>query len=178
LPKYVPIVNCKLGDFTYCSYDCKFNNAIIGKFCSIGPNVIIAPGKHPTSEYVSTHPSIFSTQPIFSRTFVSKNIYKEYEVVKIGNDVWIGANCVIVDGVTIGDGAIVAANSVVNKDLGDYEIVGGVPARLIRKRFNDKEIEYLLKLKWWNKSEEWIQNNIAQFWSVDGFINYEEQSEE
>jgi len=165
------ITNSQMGDFTYCSYDCAINNAEIGKFCAIGPNVKIAPGKHPTSGYVSLHPSLYSNQSIFVKNFVTENIFKGAEQVKIGNDVWIGANCVIIDGVTIGDGAIIAANSVVNKDVADYEIVGGVPAKYIRKRFDDKEIEFLLKTQWWDKSEDWIQHNIEKFWSIDEFVN-------
>jgi chloramphenicol O-acetyltransferase type B len=175
LGEYSFIVNCTLGDFTYCAGHCVINNAVIGKFCSIGPNVKIAPGKHPTSKYVSTHPSTFNNQPNFVKSFVSGNNYKSSAEVKIGNDVWIGANCVIVDGVTIGDGVIVAANSVVSKHVSAYEIVGGNPAKFIRKRFNDDEIDALLNIKWWDKDEDWIQCNIARFWSVGDFINFQKQ---
>ncbi len=178
LGRYSSVANCTLGDFTYCAAHCAINNAVIGKFCSIGPNVKIAPGKHPTSKYVSTHPSTFNDQPNFVKNFVSGNNYKSSAEVKIGNDVWIGANCVIVDGVTIGDGVIVAANSVVSKHVNAYEIVGGNPAKFIRKRFNDDEIEALLKIKWWDKDEDWIQSNITKFWSVGEFVNFQKQFED
>jgi len=175
LGRHSLIHDCTMGDFSYCADNCVINHAEIGKFCSIGPNVRIAPGKHPTSKYVSTHPSTFNNQSNFVKNFVSTDNYRSYQQVKIGNDVWIGANCVIVDGVTIGNGAIVAANSVVSKHVGNYEIVGGIPAKMVRKRFNDDEIEVLLKTKWWDNSEQWIQNNIAKFWSVDEFMNFQKQ---
>lgn len=171
LGNYSQIYSCKMGDFTYCGVYCLIGSSTIGKFCSIGPGVKIAPGKHPTNTHISTHPSTFNNQPNFVKNFVTQNTYKNCEDVIIGNDVWIGANCLIVDGVTIGDGAIIAANSVVNKNVGAYEIIGGVPAKLIKKRFKDEDIEVLLKIQWWNNSEEWIQNNITKFASVDEFID-------
>lgn len=170
LDKHCLIMNCTMGDFTYCSDHCLLQNADIGKFCSIGPNVRIAPGKHPTN-YISTHPATFNNQPNFLKNFVTENTYKSYEPVTIGNDVWIGANCLIVDGVTIGHGAIIAANSVVNKNVNPYEIVGGVPAKLIKSRFDQNEIDALLKMQWWDKGDEWIQANISKFWSVNEFIS-------
>ena len=79
----------------------------------------------------------------------------------IGNDVWIGYEAVILSGVTIGDGAIVGTRAVVTKDVPPYTIVGGVPAKPIRKRFSDDVISGLLKLQWWNWSENRIRKNIA-----------------
>jgi chloramphenicol O-acetyltransferase type B len=171
LGNYSVIYNSEFGDFTYCGDYCVITNASIGKFCSIGPNVKIAPGRHPTSVYVSTHPSTFSNHRHFVKNFVTNNIYENYKKVTIGNDVWIGANCVIVDGVTIGDGSIIAANSVVNKDVNGFEIRGGVPAKFIRKRFSDSEIEILEKKQWWNESEAWIEANVSKFWSIDDFTH-------
>ena len=80
---------------------------------------------------------------------------KENYVI-IGNDVWIGKGAKIMEGVTIGDGAIVAAYAVVTKDVPPYAIVGGIPAKLIRYRFDSKDIEWLLELKWWDKEPEWL----------------------
>ena len=81
--------------------------------------------------------------------------------VVVGNDVWIGYEAVILAGVTIGDGAIIGARAVVTKDVLPYTIVGGVPAKPIRKRFNEETIDILLKLKWWDWSKERIAKNIA-----------------
>lgn len=170
LGNYSFIYNSTFDDFSYCGDYCAIAHSSIGKFCSIGPNVKIAPGRHPTSNYVSTHPSTFSNHRHFSKNFVKEAVFDNYQKVTIGNDVWIGANCVIIDGVTIGDGAIIAANSVVTKDVSDYEICGGVPARFIKKRFTENEIEFLKKKKWWDEKEDWIQANISKFWSIDEFI--------
>ena len=81
--------------------------------------------------------------------------------IVVGNDVWIGYEAVILAGVTIGDGAIIGARAVVTKDVPPYTIVGGVPAKQIRKRFNEETIDILLKLKWWDWSKERIAKNIA-----------------
>jgi serine acetyltransferase len=81
-----------------------------------------------------------------------------FEKVKIENDVWIGANVYIKNGVRIGNGAVVGAGSVVLKDVGDYEIVAGVPAKIVRKRFSDSTIELLLKSNWWNLNTETLKN--------------------
>ena len=81
--------------------------------------------------------------------------------IVVGNDVWIGYEAVILAGVTIGDGAIIGARAVVTKDVPPYTIVGGVPAKQIRKRFNEETIDTLLKLKWWDWSKERISKNIA-----------------
>jgi chloramphenicol O-acetyltransferase type B len=167
----VYLVNCKIGDFTYLANNGTITHTSIGKFCSIGPDVKFAPGRHPTSKFVSTNPSIFSNPGYMKKTFTSKEIYKGNIKVTIGNDVWVGANCLILDGVVIGDGVIIAANSVVTKDVSPYSIVGGSPAALIKKRFEENEIEKLLEVQWWNKSDEWIQDNIVSFWDIKDFIN-------
>jgi acetyltransferase-like isoleucine patch superfamily enzyme len=170
LGSYTRISNCTMGDFTYCGDNCLISNLTIGKFCSIGPGVKIAPGKHPSTGFVSTHPATFNNQRNFVKNFVSKDNYKSFGQVTIGNDVWIGADCIIIDGVTIADGAIIAANSVVSKDIGAYCIAGGVPAKIIKKRFTDEEITVLLGTKWWDKGDHWVQNNIEKFWSISEFI--------
>ena len=81
----------------------------------------------------------------------------------------IGANTSIMDGVEIGDGAIIAANALVNKNIPPYTIVGGVPAKFIKKRFSDDYIEFLLKFKWWEKPKSWISANAKYFTNIDQF---------
>jgi len=163
--------NVTLGDFSYITDNCVILEASIGKFCSFGPNIRVAPGNHPSRTFVSTHPALFSNPPYCQRSFFDKDYHNPYRHVTIGNDVWICANVVIADGITIGDGAIIAANAVVSSNVEPYSIVGGVPAKHIRYRFEPDEITYLLDLKWWDKSIEWIENHSNQFLDIKNFIN-------
>lgn len=92
------------------------------------------------------------------------------ELVTIGNDVWIGANVVILQGVHIGDGAIIAAGAVVTKDVDDYAIVGGVPAKLIRYRFSERQIKAFKEIQWWNWNMDKIQENMELFYRPEDFL--------
>jgi acetyltransferase-like isoleucine patch superfamily enzyme len=155
----VIMINSSVGDFTYISDQSVISETTMGKFCSIGPNVRTAPGKHPTHTIVSTHPAIYSNPEYCLKNFQSIDHHKPVRHVSIGNDVWLCANVVIADGVKIGDGAVVASNSVVTADVEPFTIVGGVPARFIKKRFSDEEIEVLRKTEWWNKDMSWVEKN-------------------
>jgi acetyltransferase-like isoleucine patch superfamily enzyme len=127
----------------------------IGRYSSIAPGVAAGDGNHPT-DWLSTHPFQYGDSAMFKYWTKRKdfNYLKPPKggrsAVDIGNDVWIGTNAVILRGVTIGDGAIVAAGAVVTKDVPPYAIVGGVPAKIIRFRFDEKIVQELLDLKWWN----------------------------
>lgn len=167
----VSISNSTFGDFTYIGDETIIWNAKIGKFCSIGPNCKIGIGKHPAKDYVSTHPLFFSTLKQSQITFADKNYFIEYDNIEIGNDVWIGTNVIVVDGIKIGDGVIVAAGSVVTKNIPPYAIVGGVPAKIIRYRFEDYEITKLLEIKWWDMDIRWLKNNFKKLHNIDEFIN-------
>lgn len=165
----VSIHSSRLGDFVYIQDGGVISNTVIGNFCSIGPNVRIGPGKHPVN-FISTFPAFYSTKLQCQITFADKDMFQESGNVVIGNDVWIGANVMIMDNVTIGDGAVIAAGAIVTKNVEPYMIVGGVPAVNIRKRFTDRQIEYLLKMKWWYKDIQWLKANHELFCSPDHFF--------
>lgn len=170
LYEHSQIRNSRIGSFTYVQRNANIYNTTIGKFCSIGPNIITCPGKHPTN-LISTSPVFFSTQKQCQITFTLNEFFKECGKVDIGNDVWIGANVIILEGVKIGDGAIIAAGAVVTKDIPSYAIVGGIPAKIIKMRFDEELICKLLNLKWWDKDIEWIKKNAQNFLSQD-FFNF------
>lgn len=171
----VTVDNSVIGDYTYISNDSVINNASIGKFCSIGPGVKIGCGRHPTKRFVSTSPIFYSINKQVQVTFADKMYYEESKMITIGNDVWIGANVFLCDGVSIGTGAIVAANSVVTGDVKAYSIVGGVPAKFICYRFSDEIIKKLLLDKWWDKNIDWIKKNFKVFHNIDSYLDLVEK---
>lgn len=133
----------------------------IGKFCSIacGAKFLFTSANH-TMKSLSTYPF-----PIFFEEWQldGKDICDAWDNkgdIVIGNDVWIGYEAVILSGVTIGDGAVIGSRAVVTKDVEPYTIVGGVPAKPIRKRFDEQTIEKLEKIGWWNWNEEQIRQNL------------------
>ncbi|MGI4719098.1 MAG: CatB-related O-acetyltransferase [Janthinobacterium lividum] len=147
--------NVTIGAYTYFGQGCRIGTLErIGRFCSIAPDVSIGLGNHPT-DYLSTHPLFFRSASMFSAWNPPRmGIERTPEVVKrapvIGNDVWIGTRAVIARGVTIGDGAIIGAGSIVMKDVPPYAIVAGTPAKLLRYRFPQEQVEALMALQWWN----------------------------
>jgi virginiamycin A acetyltransferase len=130
---------------------------IIGKFCQIATGVrFIMNGSNHAMDGISTYPfKVFGGE--WSRA--SLNVKSKGDTV-IGNDVWIGNSATIMQGIKVGDGAIIGTNSLVTKDVEPYTVVGGNPAKEIRKRFNDEIIRFLLKLKWWDWNSEKITNYL------------------
>ena len=166
--------NIIVGDYTYyddfedvanfeknVKYLFDFNNdqLIIGKFCMIASDVtFIMNGANHLTTAVSSYPfSIFGNG--WEGAMDGKKFPSKGNIV-VGNDVWIGYNATIMAGVTIGDGAIIATNATVSKDVAPYTIVGGNPATLIKQRFSDDHIELLLKIKWWNWSIDKITSKL------------------
>lgn len=138
----------------------------IGKYTSIGPNVRRLKVNHPTN-LASTHPCYFN--PIYG--WIDKD-FREYSYLDIGNDVWIGANAVILPSVhSIGNGAIIAAGSIVTKDVPPYEIWGGMPAKHIKKRFEDETGESLDKSEWWNLPEKELKSIVNDFRNPSVFLD-------
>jgi len=169
----VSLSDCKVDSMTYIGNDSKIYNCSIGKFCSIGANVKIGLGRHPSTGFVSTSPVFYSKKGQLPIIFdIEEEKFPEYLRINIGNDVWVGYNVTILDGVSIGDGAIIAAGSVVTKDVLPYSIVGGVPAKLIKYRFSEEIILALINLKWWEKDIVWIKENFELFNDVMVLLNY------
>lgn len=169
--------NTLVGTGTYIGLNSKLDNCNIGNFCSISSNVEIISGRHPL-DYISSHPSFYSNMKQSGFTFVNENFYEEYrfidkqnkKFVTIGNDVLIGYGVKILDGIKISDGAIIGAGSLVTKDVDPYSVVAGNPAREIKKRFQQDQINFLLNFKWWNKDIVWIRKNSHYFRDATNFI--------
>lgn len=160
----------KLGFASYIGEN-SYIVAEIGKYSCIAPRVITVRGNHPTKSWVSLHPAFYSKMNQSGITFVEQEKFAEKkQPVKIGNDVWIGDSAILLDGIVIGDGAVIAAGAVVTKDVEPYSVVGGVPAKIIRYRFEDKRIvQKLLEMKWWDKPLSWIRQNVNTFEDIEQF---------
>lgn len=171
LKKNVEFRSSTLGDYSYVSSFSVINACDIGKFCSIAHGTFIGLWEHNT--HTTTH-SFYLYESSGGLVEGFKDYDKDNIRTKIGNDVWVGANVTIKKGVTIGNGAIIGAGSVVTKDVDPYSIVVGVPAKLMKKRFRDEDIELLIKSKWWDYSretlQEMIQNNVWD--SIDELRHY------
>lgn len=173
------IIQTKIGYSSYLGSNSKFVKTNIGRYTSIAPEVRVVSGHHPIDEYVSTSPVFYSQQYGGRNTYVDREFYNPYTyvddineiLVNIGSDVWIGEGVKIVEGVNIGDGAVVAAYSIVTKDLEPYGVYAGVPAKLVKYRFDKEYIDKLLELKWWNKSEEWLKARAHSFRDLNSFWN-------
>lgn len=170
--------NGLLGKGSYIGSYGHFNKVKVGKYCSLGQKIRVVNGTHPTKDFVSTHPAFYSMRKQAGFSYVNKPHFCETLVLKdqpeiavvIGNDVWIGDDVTIIGGIHIGDGAIIATKALVTKDVEAYSIVGGVPAKIIRKRFDEETISFLLNFKWWEKDEEWMMQNADAFSDIRLFF--------
>lgn len=161
----VTVLNSYIGYGSYIGSYSFIKNVKIGNYTCISTDVMTISGCHPLNNFVSIHPAFYSTACQSGFTYVNENKFPDYKYldeinrisIVIGNDVWIGARVTLLEGIFIGDGAVIAAGAVVTKDIPPYAIVGGVPAKIIRYRFEKDDVEFLMKLKWWNKSKEWIR---------------------
>ena len=153
-----------IGSFSYSGSNTTMNFSLIGKFCSLARNVDIGGFDH---DYHKV-----TTMPMFRfKQLLGGGIPEvgKKELCKIGNDVWIAAGTQILHKVTVGDGAVIGGGAVVTKDVPPYAIVAGVPAKIIKFRFDEKTIEELMDIKWWNWPEELILENIE--WMIQNEIN-------
>ena len=164
-----------LGYASYVGVNSLIQNADIGKYTTISNNVQFVIGRHPSKKFVSIHPAFYSQIMQSGFSYVNEQKFEEYQFIdkekkvsfKIGNDVWIGHNVCIQEGVTIGNGVIVAMGAVVIKDVPDYAIVAGVPAKVIGWRFDKRQREFLSEIRWWDWSEDKIKKYAEDFEDID-----------
>lgn len=162
----------QIGDYSYISGPRAYvEAAVIGKFCSIARQTTIGASDHDHS-IITTHP--FVSSPLYGL------VDRPHETVQkpapvIGHDVWIGMNAFIMRGVRVGHGAVIAANAVVTKDVPPYAIAGGNPARVIKYRFPQEVIDSLLRIQWWDWSDEKLRDNADLFGDVHGFVKLHDQ---
>lgn len=166
---YSSMTESSMGKYSYIGDNTIISCTSIGCFTSISSNCAIGGGAHPM-DWVSTSPVFTSHRSILRFNF-AKHEFNPYKPVTIGNDVWIGAHCMIKSGVKIADGAVIGMGSVVTKDVGAYEIWAGNPAHLIRKRFDDETISKLLEIQWWNWNDDKIRLNADKYNDVKAFLS-------
>ena len=154
----VNVQNSEIGLRTSIGRYTKIRDAKIGKYCSISWDCTIGAPSHPIDR-IATHAFTYRKQFGISE----KNDVFEEKLVEIGNDVWVGCNAIILSGVKIGNGAVIAAGAVVTKDVEPYSIVAGVPAKEIKKRFDLETIEQLQKINWWDLNDNFLKENIDYF---------------
>lgn len=161
----VKLDHASVGDYTYICPGTKVVYAKIGKFCSIGADCNIGLPSHPI-DLISSSPIFTSPHNATKKKWVKQPFaFNEFDQCNIGNDVWIGTNAIIMGGITIGNGAVIGAGAVVTKDVPPYAIVGGVPAKIIRYRFNNNDISALEGVNWWDMSDKNLKAYINIFQS-------------
>lgn len=161
--------HAKIGAYSYIAANTDIENAVIGKYCSIADHCRVGMSGHSLS-YLSTSPIFTQVVNALQERWIDKDVFEyksEVETTVLGNDVWVGSHVLINGGVTVGDGACIAAGAVVVKDVPPYAIVGGVPAKIIRYRFSEDVIAKLEEVKWWNFPEDILKEKIKLFQSED-----------
>ena len=146
------INHSKIGDYTYLCRNVLIQNSIIGRYCSISHDVICGLGRHPLNLF-STSPLFYRRKNVWGIRVVAENLdFDESDPIYIGNDVWIGARAIIMDGVHVGNGAVIACGAVVTHDVPPYAIVAGVPAKVIKFRATEEDILQYEKAEWWHRN--------------------------
>ena len=163
------ISDCRISSYTYIASNSNISNTKIGKFCSIGKNFSCGLGIHPING-ISTSPMFYSIKKQNGFSLVDHNKVKEFDNIIIGNDVFIGANVTILDGVKIGNGSVIGACSFVNSDVPDFAIVGGVPAKILKYRFAENEIKELNSLSWWDWPFSELKKIEKNFFNLNNFF--------
>ncbi len=162
------VVDCSFGKYSDVGYDCVIVRTKLGSFVSIGSGCRIGGASHPM-DWVSTSP-VFSAHPDHLRKKFAHHKFDPYIETEIGNDVWIGDGVFIKAGVKVGNGCVIGMGSVVTKNVPDYEIWAGNPAKKIKDRFPAEISKKLLKICWWNWEDDAIEKAAELFNSVSDFV--------
>lgn len=158
--------NVSIGDYSSIGPKSEVYDTVIGRFSVIAKECLLGVGIHPTC-LLTTHSVFYKSSPWTIHPEWKRDInFNECATINIGNDVWIGTRAIIFEGVTIGDGAIVAAGAVVTKDVPPFAVVGGVPAKVIKYRYDDEMIKRLLEFKWWELSDNEI-SKISDLFHIE-----------
>ena len=164
------LIRVEMARYSYIGTNTIVSDTKIGAFCSIGSSCSIGGGVHPIDR-VSTSPVFYDSSNCFKeKNYISadsRNPVKQPQTI-IGNDVWIGENVFVRAGVNIGDGAVIGAHAVITKDVPPYAIVAGVPAKVLRYRFDEATIKELMATRWWEWSDEKLAENKEWFSKVLG----------
>jgi phosphonate metabolism protein (transferase hexapeptide repeat family) len=153
-----------LGDYSYCVENTQIAYAEIGKFANIAAHVRIYASRHPT-HLASLHHFTYRSSWYFDDLEDDEAFFENRaeKTIHIGHDTWIGHGAVIMPGVTVGNGAVVGSNAVVTRDIPAYAITVGVPAKVIKQRFDNRTAERMEKLAWWNWPHQLLHDRITDF---------------
>ena len=158
------VSNSTLGDYSYCVENTQIAFANIGKFANIAAHVRIYASRHPM-QLASLHHFTYRSSWYFDDAEDNQEFFdwRESLGITIGHDTWIGHGAVIMPGVTVGNGSIIGSNAVVTRDVPPYSIAVGVPAKVIKSRFDARTVERLEKLAWWDWSHEMLHERLGDF---------------
>lgn len=166
------IIESTFGDYSYTAGDVSIIYSDVGKYCSIASHVRLNPGNHPTWRVTQHH--LTYRRVMYGLADEDDEVFfnwRRQHRVRIGHDVWIGHGAIVLPGVQVGIGAVIGAGAVVTRDVADYTIVGGVPARPIRQRFPDEIARRLIATAWWDWPREVLAERLADLNDLGTFLD-------
>jgi phosphonate metabolism protein (transferase hexapeptide repeat family) len=169
---YCHILESKLGDYTYCAGFNQFVYAQIGKFCSIATFARVNPGNHPAYTRIAQHHFTYRSRQYGFADGDDEEFFawRRAHKVIIGHDVWIGHGVLVMPGVTVGDGAVIGSGAIVTHDVPAYGVAVGVPARVIKMRFDEGTIAGIQATRWWDWDHETLKARLEDFKNIKKFI--------